>query len=119
VAADPRGKTLPEGWKSMSRFRLPLPGAESLLEAGDRVQRCLRRRMDELAREAEIDTVRLFVGHGGSFRHAAVHLGVLALEEAPALSMHHCRPVVLERLPDGNWARVAGEWKERTPKPTE
>jgi 2,3-bisphosphoglycerate-dependent phosphoglycerate mutase len=118
VAADPRCDDLPPNWKLTSRFRLPLPGAESLLEAGDRVARCLERRMDELARDSEEDTVRLFVGHGGAFRHAAVHLGVLELEQAPALSMHHCRPVVLERLDDGGWTRVAGRWKERNPKPT-
>ncbi len=113
VAADPRCDDLPKDWKSKSRFRLPLPGAESLLEAGDRVSRILESRMAELVEEATVDTVRLFVGHGGAFRHAAVHLGVLDIDEVPTLSMHHCRPVVLERTADGSWAKVAGQWKER------
>lgn len=115
VANDPRCGELPENWKLASRFRLPLPGAESLFEAGKRVQLLLERRMEELARTAATDTVKLFVGHGGAFRHAAVHLGVLDLDEAPALSMHHCRPVVLERLAGGRWAVAAGQWKERNP----
>jgi 2,3-bisphosphoglycerate-dependent phosphoglycerate mutase len=113
VDADPRCDELPREWKGKSRFRLPLPGAESLLEAGERAARLLEQRMAELAEEATEDTVRLFVGHGGAFRHAAVHLGVLELEEAPTLSMHHCRPVVLERLDEGRWDRVAGQWKVR------
>ncbi len=113
VAGDPRCDDLPRNWKSESRFRLPLPGAESLLEAGERVSRLLESRLAELAGDAEEDSVRLFVGHGGSFRHAAVHLGVLDLDEAPALSMHHCRPMFLERLEEGRWDRVAGQWKKR------
>lgn len=113
VQNDPRCDELPRDWKSKSKFRLPLPGAESLYEAGERAARKVEERMAELAGEADGDTVRLFVGHGGTFRHAAVHLGVLDLDEAPKLSMHHCRPVVLERLDDGRWKRVAGQWKVR------
>lgn len=113
VKGDPRCDDLPRDWKSMSKFRLPLPGAESLFEAGERTARLIESRMAELAGGAGGDTVRLFVGHGGAFRHAAVHLGVLELDDAPKLSMHHCRPVVLERLDDGRWKRVAGQWKVR------
>ena len=112
VAADPRFEPLPEKWKSASEVRLPFPGAESLLQAGERVAAHVRNRMNEVAAEATEDTLVIFVGHGGSFRHAAVHLGVLELEEAPRLSMFHCRPVALEPK-DGAWEHVAGEWKVR------
>jgi len=27
--------------------------------------------------------------------------------------MFHCRPVMLEYLPDGSWRHVEGEWKVR------
>ena len=37
VEQDPRFDPLPAGWKSDSHFRLPFQGAESLIEAGDRV----------------------------------------------------------------------------------
>lgn len=113
VAADPRLAPLPAGWKGDSLFRLPLPGAESLLEAGQRAARHIEARMRALARRARRDAVKLFVGHGGAFRHAAVVLGVLPLEAAGGLSMQHCRPVFLERLDEGRWRHVGGDWKRR------
>lgn len=113
AAADPRLGPLPRNWKAESQFRLPFPGAESLIEAGQRAARHLEARMRALARRARRDVVKLFVGHGGAFRHAAVALGVLPLEAASGLSMHHCRPVFLERLGEGHWRQVGGEWKPR------
>ncbi len=111
---DPRFAAPPPGWKSDSRYRLPLQGAESLLDAGARVAGHLRARMRALADAAARDTVRLFVGHGAAFRHAAHHLGVLALGRVAQLSMFHARPVYLECLPGGEWRHVAGDWKVRT-----
>ena len=108
---DPRFDQPPAGWKADSRYRLPLQGAESLLEAGERVAGHLVRRMSDL--NPQDDTVKLFVGHGAAFRHAAYHLGVLAFDDIAKLSMYHGRPVFLEVFPDGSWKHVAGEWKVR------
>ncbi|MES9992338.1 MAG: histidine phosphatase family protein [Candidatus Thiodiazotropha sp.] len=110
---DPRFSAPPAGWKSDSKYRLPLQGAESLMEAGERVARHLEQRLVALQSEAEVDSVKLFVGHGAAFRHAAYHLGLLAYDQIAALSMYHCRPVFIERLPEGSWRHLTGEWKIR------
>lgn len=109
---DPRYAELPENWKSNSEYRLPLQGAESLLEAGERVAGHLVQRMSELP-GISTDRLKLFVGHGAAFRHAAFHLGVLKYDEIARLSMYHGRPVFLEFHDDGCWSHVAGEWKIR------
>ncbi len=113
IEADPRFEPLPADWKANSRFRLPLQGAESLLEAGHRVAVHLNERLAALQQEVERDTVKLFVGHGAAFRHAAYHLGVLEFEQIAKLSMHHCRPVFLARDNSGVWTHLTGEWKVR------
>lgn len=110
---DPRYLDPPENWKADSHYRLPLQGAESLLEAGARVARHLRARMQALQSQIVGDSLKLFVGHGAAFRHAAYHLGVLAFEDIAGLSMYHARPVYLELASDGSWRHVAGEWKVR------
>jgi 2,3-bisphosphoglycerate-dependent phosphoglycerate mutase len=112
---DPRCVPLPEGWRHDSFYRIPLPGAESLLQAGARVARHIEWRARQILVRASVDTVKVCVGHGGAFRHAAVHLGVLRIEEAPRLSMAHCVPVFLERHGEYRWARIAGDWKKREP----
>jgi len=112
VEDDPRHEALPEGWKAMANFRLPLQGAESLREAGRRVASRIEQTMHNLSRECTRDTVKVLVGHGAAFRYAAVHLGVLHEDEAPKLSMFHCRPVFIEQTGDG-WRHVGGEWKVR------
>lgn len=109
---DPRYAEPPEDWKSKSEYRLPFQGAESLLEAGERVAAHLLERMSGLPVEGP-DRLKLFVGHGAAFRHAALHLGVLEYGEIKRLSMYHGRPVFLEFLDDGSWRQVAGEWKIR------
>ena len=111
VARDPRCAPLPPQWKYQSAFRLPFQGAETLLEAGLRVARHLEERLRGL--DAGKPVLKVFVGHGGAFRHAAVHLGLLSPEAAPRLSMWHARPILLERLAEGRWAHVGGEWKVR------
>ncbi|MEW8028946.1 MAG: histidine phosphatase family protein [Candidatus Thiodiazotropha sp.] len=111
---DPRFSPPPAGWKSDSHYRLPLQGAESLMDAGERVAEHMQHRLAELQSQVKTDTVKLFVGHGAAFRHAAHHLGVLAFDQIAALSMYHCRPVFLERLPDGSWQHLTGEWKIRS-----
>lgn len=114
LRADPRFPAPPPDWKSNSHYRLPLQGAESLMEAGDRVARHLESRLGELQAEVDRDTVKLFVGHGAAFRHAAYRLGVLDFAQIAALSMHHCRPVFLERRRAGDWLHLTGEWKVRS-----
>jgi len=113
VAVDPRYRTLLKGWKRDSAFKLPFIGAESLMDSGERVAAQVRTTLLRLQTEITDDTAKIFIGHGGSFRHAAVCLGALRLEAAPRLSMHHCRPVVLEFRPDGSWVYLGGEWKVR------
>jgi 2,3-bisphosphoglycerate-dependent phosphoglycerate mutase len=113
IKADPRFDPLPDDWKTNSRFRLPLQGAESLMQAGQRVAAHLDQRLAALQQEVKRDTVKLFVGHGAAFRHAAHQLGVLGFEEIAKLSMHHCRPVFLEREFAGAWIHLTGEWKVR------
>lgn len=113
VNDDPRFESLPQDWKSNSHFCLPLQGAESLMDSGKRVAGHLSKVMSELQQSVQIDTVKLFVGHGAAFRHAAHHLGVLEFEQIAKLSMYHGQPVFIERLEDGSWRHVAGHWKVR------
>lgn len=112
LAGDPRWSVPPPGWKSDPHYRLPCPGAESLLEAGARVAGYLR----GLAATATDGELVVIVGHGAAFRHAAVVLGVLALEAAQGFSMHHARPVVL-RHTNETCEQVAGHWKVRASEP--
>lgn len=110
---DPRYPDPPADWKANSHYRLPLQGAESLLEAGERVASHLVARMNALPREIKSDSLKLFVGHGAAFRHAAYQLGILQFEQIAQLSMYHTRPVFLEYLYNRSWRHVQGEWKLR------
>ena len=112
VREDPRFEELPPDWKSSSHFCLPLQGAESLAEAGQRVAGHLVETMQQLAKRAQQDTLKVFVGHGAAMRHAAWHLGVLELADVARLSMFHAQPVCLE-YSDAGWEHVGGEWKVR------
>ncbi|APZ54156.1 histidine phosphatase family protein [Salipiger abyssi] len=103
---DPRYGPPPPGWKSNSHYRLPLEGAESLTEAGRRVAHHLQ----AIARPGMLT---IHVGHGASFRHACHHLGLLALDDIPKLSMFHARPSLICHDSDGRWRHLAGEWKVR------
>jgi 2,3-bisphosphoglycerate-dependent phosphoglycerate mutase len=121
LAPDPRHPPLPADWKSHPRFRLPLPGAESLLMAGARVAAHVERRADELRHQGGHDVLKVFVGHGGALRHAAVCMGALDLGAVTDLSMHHCGYVLVEHFPDtkagpGRWQKVGGQWKIRSAK---
>lgn len=113
MAQDPRYPLPPADWKSNSHYRLPLQGAESLMDAGQRVADHLRQQMERLPREAGMSRVKLFVGHGAAFRHAAHLLGVLAFEDIARLSMHHAEPIYLEYGVDGRWTHLEGRWKVR------
>jgi broad specificity phosphatase PhoE len=119
IHRDPRFPDLPEGWKSDSHYRLPLQGAESLVEAGERVAAHLRQRTTGLAAGHEVSRLKLFVGHGAAMRHAAWHLGVLEYGQIAQLSMYHGRPVFLECRSDGSWSHAGGGWKVRAPNAVE
>lgn len=109
---DPRYNALPADWKSDSRFCLPFQGAESLVQAGERVAGHLKETMQRLGERVTKDTVQVFVGHGAAIRHAAYALGVLRFEEIAKLSMFHAVPVYVEYRETG-WQHVAGDWKVR------
>ena len=113
IDRDPRYAALPDGWKATADFKLPLQGAESLREGGERVAAHIEQTMNNLTNEVTGDSMKVFVGHGAAFRYAAVKLGVLTDEQAPGLSMFHCVPVYLERDSSGNWSQAGGEWKVR------
>ena len=116
IHIDPRFESLPKNWKSNSYFCLPLQGAESLMNSGKRVADHLSKKMSDLQKSAQQPTLKLFVGHGAAFRHAAYHLGILQFEQIAQLSMYHGQPVFIERLTDGSWTHIAGQWKVREKK---
>jgi 2,3-bisphosphoglycerate-dependent phosphoglycerate mutase len=115
LAADPRFEVPAPGWKRDPRYVLPLLGAESLEQAGRRVARHVVARMRTLTDAASL---KLFVGHGGAFRHAAHELGLLSSEEVRALSMQHGTPIYLEHHDDGlegdRLVHSSGAWRRRS-----
>lgn len=113
VRQDPRFNDLPSDWKENSHVQLPFQGAESLMQSGHRVATYLIRVMSELAPRVDTDSLKVFVGHGASIRHAAYHLGVMDYDEVRKLSMSHGQPVILEYIANDYWKHVAGEWKIR------
>jgi 2,3-bisphosphoglycerate-dependent phosphoglycerate mutase len=115
IIEDPRYEEPPLEWKSNSHYCLPFQGAESLIQAGVRVAEHLRQQMHKLRDETSVDTVKLFVGHGAAFRHAAYKLGILQYEQLAQFSMFHARPVLIEYLDDGSWRHIGGDWKIRSP----
>lgn len=113
IVQDPRYEEPPLNWKSDSHYCLPFQGAESLMQAGKRVAAHLQRQMKKLQEAASGDTVKLFVGHGAAFRHAAYHLGILEYEQLAQLSMFHAHPVLIEYGAAGGWRHFGGDWKIR------
>ena len=113
IVEDPRYEEPPLDWKSDSHYCLPFQGAESLMQAGQRVAEHLQHQMQVLSSTVHVDTVKLFVGHGAAFRHAAYHLGILEFEQLAKLSMFHAQPVLLEYIVDGGWRHIFGDWKIR------
>ena len=116
VEGDPRFAPLPEGWKRDSGFRLPFPGCESLIEAGQRVAKHLGSRLAEMRSVPDGVTAKIFVGHGGSIRHAALEMGALSESDVASLSMHYARPVCLIAASNDAWRHIAGDWKVRQPQ---
>ena len=112
LAADPRLAPLPAGWRRMPEFRLPLPGAESLMQAGARVAARISASMDAISETDSRDVGRLFVAHSGCLRHAAVVLGALDVRIVAELSMDFTQAVMLEKLPNGDWIHLAGAFQK-------
>ncbi|MFT6552493.1 MAG: 2,3-bisphosphoglycerate-dependent phosphoglycerate mutase [Zhongshania marina] len=111
ISDDPRFADLPEDWKSNSHFCLPLAGAESLMMAGQRVAEHISMSMQDCI-NAERDTLKVFVGHGAAFRHAAHILGVLNFDDIAKFSMYHAKPIYIELI-DDKWVHIGGDWKLR------
>lgn len=115
LAEDPRIEPLPEGWRRMPEFRLPLPGAESLMEAGARVAARVAASLDAIPDDDPTDLARLFVAHSGCLRHAAVVLGAIDVRHVAGLSMDYLGCVLLEKTPGGEWIHLAGEFAKYAP----
>lgn len=113
ISQDPRYQNLPSDWKSDSKFCLPFQGAESLLDSGQRVASLLQTEIQSIAKQSQSEQLKIFIGHGAAFRHAAYHLGILEYEQIARLSMFHCQPVYLEFSSDHKWRHIAGDWKIR------
>lgn len=108
MEADPRYEVPSKGWKSSTDYRLPFQGAESLAEAGERVAAHISTCMSP----SDAGSVKVVVGHGASFRHAAMHLGLLSRDTVASVSMYHARPIFIGRKEE-KWQILAGEWKPR------
>lgn len=121
LRVDPRCPELPTRWKAHPRFRLPVPGSESLMMAGARVAAHIEMRAHQLRCAAGPDVLKVFVSHGGALRHAAVCMGALGLAEVSHLTMEHCGHVLVEHIVEphgpGRWQQVGGQWKQRATAP--
>ena len=115
LAADPRLGVLPEGWRRMPEFRLPVQGSESLMQAGARTATRVATSLDSIPAEDPRDLMRLFVAHSGCLRHAAVQLGALDVRVVPGLSMDFAQSVFVEKLRNGDWIHIAGQFKKQLP----
>lgn len=113
---DPRYSQPASGWKRDPDYRLPFQGCETLAEAGARVARHLTRTAATL--DMETPVLKLLVGHGGAFRHAACELGILSPTQVASLSMGYGIPLYfeVERLQDGadRFVHIAGDWRRRS-----
>ncbi|MFT6917304.1 MAG: 2,3-bisphosphoglycerate-dependent phosphoglycerate mutase [Motiliproteus sp.] len=108
IELDPRFDAPPVNWKSDSDYRLPFDGAESLLEAGQRVAQQLLS-----WREGAGSGIKLFVGHGASIRHAAYLFNAIKSCDIKRFSMFYGHPLVLEFSEDPSPNLLYGQWKQR------
>lgn len=115
LAEDPRLRPLPDGWRRVPEFRLPVQGAESLMQAGARTAMRIATSIDSIRDDDPRDLLRLFVAHSGCLRHAAVNLGALEMRSVSSLSMDFCQTILIEKTPTGEWVQLAGQWKKHLP----
>jgi len=112
---DPRVEHPGFVWKADSHYRLPFDGAESLMDAGQRVADFIRSQ----APQAGAKSLSIFVGHGASFRHAAHLLGILEFDQIRQLSMHYAEPIIFQWQSESRvFKRVFGDWKYRDLPPS-
>ena len=116
LAEDPRLDPLPQGWRRIPEFRLPVLGAESLMQAGARTATRVATSLDTIPDADARNVLRLFVAHSGCLRHAAVQLGALDVRVVPRLSMDFAQAVLVEKMPNGDWVQVTGQWKKYLPQ---
>lgn len=112
IEADPRIGPLPEGWRRIPEFRLPVQGAESLMQAGSRVAARVAASIESIPEDDPRDVVRLFVAHSGCLRHAAVALGAIDVRNVASLSMDFLQTVLIEQNPNGEWIHLAGKFEK-------
>lgn len=115
LEADPRIGPLPVNWRRTPEFRLPVQGAESLMQAGARTAARVAASIDSIPDDDPRDVMRLFVAHSGCLRHAAVQLGAIDVRAVPGLSMDFTQTVLIEKLRNGDWVHVAGQFKKQIP----
>jgi 2,3-bisphosphoglycerate-dependent phosphoglycerate mutase len=115
LSADPRLGPLPANWRRIPEFRLPVQGAESLMQAGARTAARVAASIDSIPVEDSRDLMRVFVAHSGCLRHAAVQLGAIDVRAVPGLSMDFAQTVLIEKLPNGDWVHIAGQFKKQIP----
>jgi broad specificity phosphatase PhoE len=113
LAKDPRLGSLPAGWRRMPEFRLPVQGAESLMQAGARTATRIATSLESIPAADPKDLMRLFVAHSGCLRHAAVQLGALDVRLVSGLSMDFAQTALLEKLPNGDWVHIAGQFRKQ------
>lgn len=94
-------------------YCLPFTGAKSLLNSGQRVAQHINQSLSRLQAQITQDTLKVFIGHGASFRHAVYHLKLLEFEQISQLSMFHDQPIFFKFLGNQNYSHIAGEWKVR------
>lgn len=113
IEQDSRYQTPPKDWKSNSHYCLPFLGAESLMQAGQRVeahiQQRLRSHFSQVSTKSEL---KLFVGHGAAIRHAAYLMGILSFDEIAKTSMYHAKPIFF-KVEGSQFQHIAGSWKQR------
>ena len=115
INRDPRFENVPKDWKSNSDYCLPVPGAESLMMAGERVAGHIQWRLQTIRSndDSRDRLLKLVVVHGASLRHGAYRLGILAREQIHKLSMYHCEPMIFSVDDNDTWHLCQGNWKVR------
>ncbi|MGJ8647697.1 MAG: histidine phosphatase family protein [Marinomonas colpomeniae] len=108
LSLDPRFESPSKDWKSDSYYQLPFDGAESLIQAGERVAE----HINSWQREAS-GGLKLFIGHGAAFRHGANYLNAIEFKDIKKLSMFYGHPVVFEFTENLLLRQIFGEWKQR------
>lgn len=116
LTQDPRYECPNFNWKSDAYYCLPFDQSESLMQSGERVANFLQKSFSEMKNNLQENTLKIMVGHSGSFRHAAYLLGILQFEEINKYSLYHAEPLFFEftLFPNQHpgFVQVGGSWKK-------